>query len=662
MIHRPTRKIVWQPVFFWVAFLSFAVSNAMANDGAVKNAPSSQSLLEKYKSYNQVIVFDSIVANVQESGLSYVTRKTMYQLINADAAKELATIVLDYDPLSADITIKDAYIIRQEGQRDELFSAGKVHDYPAPARMIYWGARQKMIEPGFLNVGDRVYIEYVRKGFTYALLRSDDDERFIPPMRGHYYDIIEFFDTRPIHHKYFKVNLPSSKELIYKTYNADFKVNVLESDRIKTAEFELSEVLPVKKEFRRVADVDVAPKVIVTTTKRWEDKATWFYGVNEDYGSFKSTPEIDSKVNEILNGATNELDSIARLNRWCADEIRYSGISMGPGEGYTLHSGEMNFTDRCGVCKDKAGMLVTMLRAAGFKSYAAMTMAGSRIENIPADQFNHSVTVVKLRSGEYKLLDPTWVPFVRELWSSREQQQNYLLGLPQGDILRETPVSSPDNHYLKINNKAILDTEGTLQGTITVTAEGQSDAMVRAIFTRSFRSHWDSNLRNQILQIYPTAIIKEARYTDPYKYYEAPVLITVSYSIPYFASTQGKTLIFKTMTSNGVFGYAQFYQGWVNEPKERNFDFTGNCSQQVEISEEITLPGKPKLQDIEKYIGSSKGKYATINTEVKVVGNIITANTTERFEQRVYPAAAWSEFLTLVDLRNRFRQPFIIKL
>lgn len=61
-------------------------------------------------------------------------------------------------------------------------------------------------------------------------------------------------------------------------------------------------------------------------------------------------------------------------------------------------------------------MFITMLRAAGFESYPAMTMAGSRIDYIPADQFNHSVTIVKLSNGKYKLLDPTWVPFLRELW------------------------------------------------------------------------------------------------------------------------------------------------------------------------------------------------------------------------------------------------------
>ena len=53
---------------------------------------------------------------------------------------------------------------------------------------------------------------------------------------------------------------------------------------------------------------------------------------------------------------------------------------MGKGEGYTLHNTKMNYTDRCGVCKDIAGTLISFLRMAGFEAYPAMTMAGSRVE------------------------------------------------------------------------------------------------------------------------------------------------------------------------------------------------------------------------------------------------------------------------------------------
>ena len=639
--------------------VGFATYDAIGQD--LSNYIKKERLIEKYEKYDAVIGFDSISAKVEESGLSLVTRKVLYVAVNNNGAQDLSTIVLDYDPLSADITIIKSIIIRKNGTHENLFSKEKVYDYAAPARMIYWGARQKMVEPGKLFPGDAVYLEYIRKGFTYALLQTDDEERFIPPMRGHYYDIIEFFDNNPIHRKFFRTEIPNTKELIYKTYNGNFKEKVEEKGESKIAEFELSNILPPKKEYRRVANVDIAPKVIVTTTKMWEEKSKWFYGVNEDFGSFNSTPEIDAKVNEILKYAKDEQDSIARLNHWVADEIRYSGISMGKGEGFTLHTGEMNFTDRCGVCKDKAGMLVTMLRAAGFESYAAMTMAGSRIENIPADQFNHSVTVVKLRNGNFMLLDPTWIPFVREMWSSREQQQNYLLGLPNGDIMRETPISKPENHWLKIDNTATLNSDGTLQGTITILAEGQSDATVRSIFTRSYKELWDWNVKSQILELYPTAKIDSIYYSDPYKYYDAPVSMLIKYTIPYFAPTNGKTMIINTITNKGVFEYAQFYRSWNNRLKDRQFDFVGSCSQLVEITENITIPEGAKIINEKNFNHTEKGEFASIVTNISLTDNILKTSLMERFEQRRYPAEAWKEFLTIMKTRDEFRKPIIIK-
>ena len=136
---------------------------------------------------------------------------------------------------------------------------------------------------------------------------------------------------------------------------------------------------------------DVAPKLMLSSTDSWRDKSLWFHGVNEDYGSFDPTPEAQAKVDELIRGIDDPMRKIAVLTHWVADNMRYSGISMGKGEGYTLHNTRTNFTDRCGVCKDKAALLISMLRMAGFEAYPAMTMAGSRIEAIPADHFNHCV-------------------------------------------------------------------------------------------------------------------------------------------------------------------------------------------------------------------------------------------------------------------------------
>jgi hypothetical protein len=618
-------------------------------------------LNELYPDAHKVLVFDSISADVKESGLSYVTRKQLFYAKDEKGAASLNTITYDYDPLSAHVEIKKAVIYRADGSVEEL-DQNHVYDYPQPARMIYWGARRKMVEPGYLAPGDAVYVELFRKGFTYALLQGEnDDDKYIPPMRGHYYDIVKFYESYPVHNKFFKAAIPISKEIRYQVFNGDFEVKTDRNEK-QIFTFQLGNIKPIKREPNMVGMEDVIPKVLITTSPDWEAKSIWFYGVNEDFGSFESTPEIDAKVNEILQGATSEQDSIERLTHWVADEIRYSGISMGEGEGYTLHTGEMTFTDRCGVCKDKAGMLIVMLRAAGFESYAAMTMAGSKIEDIPADQFNHSITVVKRRNGKYELLDPTWVPFVRELWSSREQQQNYLMGLPQGADLMITDVSDASNHYLKINNNAKIDEKGNLTGTIEVTAEGQSDAAVRGVFTYYYQSQWKANLENELQSIYPQAEITKITNTDPYAYTESPVKITYEYTIPEFAIVDDNTYIFNSLTNDGFMEHNRFGLSLNTTLNERQYGFRVRCSQEVKINEKIELPGKIK-QIVTPEKAENKSESASLTAGWDKNKKELSFNLHSRFEKRKYEAKEWSAVKSVVsDIKKYQAKPIQVKI
>lgn len=612
---------------------------------------------ELYPNQHKVLVFDSLIADVQESGLSYVTQKQLYFAIDQQGAAQLNAVTYDYDPLSAWVEIRKAVIIRKDGTH-EILDSTNIYDYPQPAHMIYWGARQKMVEAGKLNAGDALYIELFRKGFTYALLQKNDDDKYIPPMRGHYYDIVKFQESYPIHRKVFKTSIPSSKRIHFRTFNANFQIDSLKGDK-KEYTFILEKIIPVKRESNMVGLEDVIPKVLITTSPNWEAKSKWFYGVNEDFGSFESTPEIDKMVEKILQGAQNELDSIDRLTHWVADEIRYSGISMGEGEGYTLHTGHMTFTDRCGVCKDKAGMLITMLRAAGFKSYAAMTMAGSRIEDIPADQFNHSITVVQRRNGNYEVLDPTWVPFVRELWSSREQQQNYLMGLPEGADLMITDVSDPENHYLHITNNAQIDADGNLNGTIEINAEGQSDASVRGMFTRAYHAQWENNLHKQLLRVYPQAIIKNVTYTDPYGYRDFPVKIVYEYEIPHFAIINGNFLVFNSLTSSGFMRNYQNAQYLSTRQENRDYNYKIGCSQAVRIKENYAFDRKVKKLDA---IGKDQieTSVASINASWEKGKNEVSMIFETKFKQREYENTTWPDMKKALDFMHKFQENGVV--
>ncbi|MDZ7776310.1 MAG: DUF3857 and transglutaminase domain-containing protein [Bacteroidales bacterium] len=533
----------------WLLFMIMALAVSAAGQN-ISKAIAEAGTSEDFPEASHLVVFDSIHNDVQESGLSYVNTHRLYKVLDKEGAKKLRVIKYDYDPLSAYVEIHEVKIHRKDGTVETLDTA-KVQDFVSPARMIYWGASEKMIEVGRLEPGDAVEVKLFKKGFTYALLRQDD-EKYVPPMRGHFYDIVRFYGNKPILKMVYVTDVPKDKPLQYQFYNGEVQVSSRFIDDKIRYKFSKEDMMPLKREPGMVAMDNVAPKLLMSTSPDWEAKSRWFYGVNEDYGSFETTPEIDEKVEEILQGAKTEMDSISLLTHWVADNIRYSGLSMGEGEGYTLHTGEMTFEDRCGVCKDKASMLITMLRAAGFESYAAMTMAGSRIDDLPADQFNHSVTVVKLSDGTWELLDPTWVPFVRELWSSAEQQQNYLLGLPKGADLMKTPVSDPSNHYFEMEIEGALDEEGTLEASLYVTAEGRSDAAIRRAYTRGYRTEWERQLTHELMKIHPDIVIHNMNFGSPYDYQEGPIRIMVQFIIPEYAFQTSEKLIYHPVSGKGA--------------------------------------------------------------------------------------------------------------
>lgn len=651
--------------YFTLTVLSFlTLSSAYGQSGeSCRFAPDpTLQKPEVYAGYDCVNLLDSTSVTVQPTGSgSFSVCKTI-KIQTPQGAVSNRIIKYDYDPLTAFARFKRATVYRANGDVINL-DVTQACDYAAPARAIYWGARQIMLEIGQLNPGDIIEYEIDKKGFTYALLADggDDESRFIPPMRGQFYDIVPFWVTEPTVRKVYKVSIPMEKEMQFQFYQGDCASSMRYEDGRKAYTFSTNDVMPAKREPNMVDLFDAAPKLMMSSTPKWQDKSLWFNKVNEDYGSFAPLPEAQKKVDELIKGKKTEMEKIAVLTHWVADNIRYSGISMGKGEGYTLHNTKMNYTDRCGVCKDIAGTLISFLRMAGFEAYPAMTMAGSRVESIPADHFNHCVAVVKLSSGTYMPLDPTWVPFCRELWSSAEQQQNYLPGVPEGSDLCLTPVSAPENHYVRIKANNKLDAKGTLTGQFTITAEGQSDSNIRGMFTRGWQSQWKNMLESQLLNVSPKARLISVDYgKDPKDYQAAPIKITFRYEIPEYAIPGKEELVFKPMVMNNLYNQVKSYLRINTDLAERQYGFKDACSRLVELDETIQLPKGYTLLNEAKQ-DSKQSDAADFEGSLRQEGDKITISQKLALKKRVYEAGDWDGFRSAVNAHKSFGDYLIIK-
>jgi len=266
---------------------------------------------------------------------------------------------------------------------------------------------------------------------------------------------------------------------------------------------------------------------------------------------------------------------------------------------------------------------------------------------------------VQKRSGEYMLLDPTWVPFVREEWSSAEQQQNYLMGLPEGADLMITDISAPENHPLKITGTSTLLDNGTLEGSIEVTADGQTDASLRGMFTRDLKANWNKALEYELRNISEDIEILEMSYSDPYGHMEGPIKITFKYRIPDYAVITDKEIIFTPVVASNIFKRAQAHLYTNTAAEKKEFPFRDRCSRLIELNEIITLPAfadaihLTSQDDIDGSAASFSGKYIIENNQLKLSEKIA-------IKKRIFEAEEWPNYKSVVEAQQKFANEKVI--
>ena len=501
---------------------------------------------DAYEGADVVRVFDRTDVDVEKSGLSHIRSHSLTKVLTAKGCLDLAARRFDYDPATNFIESRKIRVHRADGSAVDL-PLDELTDAVQPAHAIYWGMRMKVISLPRLEIGDAVEIETYKKGFLIAYLgraAGEDDERYIPPMRGHYYDMILFEEAIPIREKTYSVHTVRTRPLLYDVFNGECVCKTVHDEEKFHYTWSKRDIPAVHAEPRAPDNWDYATKVVMATVSTWEEKSRWFEKANRE--QFDSNEAIQAVVDDVVKDCADDDEKATALLRWVANNIRYSGLSMGKGEGYTLHPGWMILEERCGVCKDIAGMLVTMMRAAGIPAFPAMTMAGARVEHIPADQFNHCVVARRLPDGAYRMYDPTWCPMSMTDWSLAEAEQHYVVGSPEGEGLSQIAYHPPEDCLITVSSEGSLMADGTLEGKMTFEGRGYNDTFLRRILAGyDPKREVSSNLEGWLLRLSPRAELLGFEGGD-HRDLTRPVTLSIFYRIPEYALVYGDTMEFSS--------------------------------------------------------------------------------------------------------------------
>jgi hypothetical protein len=610
-----------------------------------------------YEGADSVTIVEESDVYVQPTGLANTESCKVIKLLRDAAVKRWSVLHEQYDPDTNLIRLNRVVVHHPDGTRDDVSLAHMVTQ-PTPQSLIFWGGEQQLLEMPRLAVGDVIEIRQTQVGFNIAYLDGNaagmDASHLQPPMPGHWFEVTEFQRSTPILYKRYSVHAPIDMPIQYEVYNGPLRTSMWLEDDTRSYTFIAEEMPALTREPHMPATSDVCPKVVMATVKDWETKSRWFYEVNE--GQFDADAAIIAKVQEITAPYEQMDDKMRACLHWVADNIRYYGTSRGPCEGFTLHRSVETFRDRGGVCKDKAGMLVTMLRVLGMEAYPALTMAGSRVEAVPADQFNHTVTVVRHADGSFQILDPTWSPHSRELWSTREATQGLVFGTPEGQPLSHSPHFTPEDNALHVRASSQINTSGKLTTSIAMEElTGYPCTYLRRNSERNPRPFQRARFE-EMLNLAPGATIGSLAHIDAADYAQNGWL-NMTVSAPGYAAGSDTMMIFKLpLLQHPLRDIVAPELGYDVSPDERTFDYKLRATRLVQYEESVFLPDGWVVRSMPDSL-QIDAQTASLSFDISHDNNTIRYRLVLRLNDHEVAAAEYSAFRaamqTLAELADQ---------
>ena len=606
---------------------------------------------EKYHS-DLVVVLDAKDVRVRPNGIGTARNHRIVKILRDGGIRRESTQILPFDPDTNRLDLIAIRIHRQDGSTDEIATSDCAIQ-PQTAWGIFWGTKQYLIDLPDLQVGDAVETITEMTGFNVAYLgdKEDDQHNYYgdvlqPPVPGHWHDEADWWVSFPTIEKRYSVLMPKDMPLQYEVYNGELRTAVtLEGDQIRYV-FEKEDIEPLSGEPRMEEWPNVACKLLLATLPTWEDKARWLYEVSEP--QFGWDQAIEDKVHEIIAGLKKPEEIYTALNHWVADNVRYAGTSRGMCEGYTIHKSVETFHDRCGVCKDKAGMLVTMLRVAGFDSFLVMTMARQRVDRIPADQFNHAVTCIRWDDGSLKLLDPTWMPNSRDNWSTLEPTQHVVYGLPEGGHLGLSPYFTPEECQATWQARSKLGPGNVLRGELDFNAVGTPEGRIRRTLSTLHPKDRHRWFDRTFQRLSPNAEYSDLRYVDPFDY-EGPLKVRCNYEIEDYAVGGDELRMFKLPMLKTVFGDRALYDLFGHTSlDERKYGMELLATRLAVFEETVELPTGWTAGNLPDALHLD-GPSASLDFEIEVNGNQLTYTCKLAVKKWTIPPEDYANFKEVIE-------------
>lgn len=367
----------------------------------------------------------------------------------------------------------------------------------------------------------------------------------------------------------------------------------------------------------------VVQRLLVSTIEDWETISRWYW--NLCLPRLESTsPEMQDKVEELVAGAASDRERIERLFRFVSQEIRYMGITTEiEAPGYEPRDVHVTFRNRYGVCRDKAALLVAMLRMAGQRAYPVLVHVGPRKdEDVPLPYFNHAVVAVREDDGGYLLMDPT-DENTTELLPAYLCNRSYLVAHPDGERLRTSPVDPASANLMTIRSEGAVADDGSLRMNTRLEFAGINDNAYRGYLARirpeQRRMFFEGMLRRRV----PGARIEDL-VMEPEDLRDTGQLLRVAFTVqaPDVLTAGRDAVVLDAPWLGPSVGYANFVLGRTGL-KERKYPLLTEVACGIDESFAVTLPAFLEAVSLPPGVAATNRQVSFLQTVEAAAGALI---------------------------------------
>ena len=340
-------------------------------------------------------VYDFQYNGIERGNSSYYNA-VEYAFTNQYGVENYSTIELSYDPTYESLKLHELIIKRNDTLIDKFSTArfDLLRTENDRAELIYDGTRTLAILLDDVRVGDEIRYAYSIEGEN-------------PIFEGHREFRVHTQPWNALDRQYTRILTSTDRPLNRRVRGVDVPMVIKEKEGIQELVIDLRG--PV------VFDID-------------EDVPNWHYDrgtiVFSDMPDWRSVVEWALPMYELPERSVSELVAIAKTIksahddthsqagaalRWVQEEVRYFGVELGKNSHWPSRP-EETLARRFGDCKDKALLLIAMLKELGIEASPALvnTNRGLEAAEYPyrMHAFNHVIVHVAL-DGESHFIDPT---------------------------------------------------------------------------------------------------------------------------------------------------------------------------------------------------------------------------------------------------------------